>query len=188
MTHNIGWRLLKIAAVTGIAAVLVGILLFPDLDRVRENAQRVNDLSNLNGIYKAISGWGLDPGDSFRPPFSPSLDRLVKEKKITEEMLVSYTGKPIEYYPAGDNEGNHVMLVSYGKHGRNFVRYSGSGMWVDDGTPEAAELDCQLARRKKQQVGNLFGAEQPPIPQSESSKRSFDDDKTAEQTNSPDNE
>lgn len=184
MTHNIGWRLLRIAAVTGIAAVLVGILLFPNLDRVRENAQRVNDLSNLNAIYKAISGWGLDPGDSFRPPFPPSLDQLVKEKKITKEMLVNYTGKPIEYYPAGDN----VILVSYGKHGRNIVRCSGSGMWIDDGTPEAATLDQQLAELKKQEVGNLLGAGQPPIPQSESSKRLLDNDKTAEQTNSPDNE
>lgn len=152
LTYNNRWRLLKIAAVTGIAAVLVGLLLFPNLGVMRESAQRVNDLSNLIRIYKAIASWGLDSEDSFRPPFPPSLDQLVKEKKITKEMLVSYTGKPIEYYPAGDNEGNYVILVSYGKHGRNIVRYSGSGMWVDDGTPETAELDRKLAELKNHQI------------------------------------
>ncbi|MFC1453725.1 hypothetical protein ACFLQL_00945 [Verrucomicrobiota bacterium] len=110
MTHNIRWRLLIIAAVAGIAVVLVGILLFPKLDRVRESARQINDLSNLNSIYKAISGWGLDPVDSFRQSVPPSLVQLVKENKITKEMLVSYTGKPIEYYPAGDNEDIPVML------------------------------------------------------------------------------
>jgi len=38
---------------------------------VRENARRVNCLSNMNGLYKAATTWGLDPSDTFRPSFPP---------------------------------------------------------------------------------------------------------------------
>lgn len=73
-------------------------------------------------------------------------------------MLVSKeTGLPIEYYPPAD--GQDVMLVSRGKTGFNFVRGTGSGMWVDDGTPEAKKIDRQLAGRKKQEITVALASE-----------------------------
>jgi len=164
---------LKISVIIGIIAIVAGLLL-PNFAAVREKAHRVNDLSNLNAIWKIISSWGLTPSSSGIPL---SLDQMVKNKIITPDMLINHeTGKPIEYYPAsysnGYINGDEIVLVSRGKHGMNVLKVAGQGMWVDNGTPEAAELDCQLARQKKQQVGNLFGAEQPPMPQAESSKPS----------------
>jgi prepilin-type N-terminal cleavage/methylation domain-containing protein len=61
-------ELLVVIAIIGILAAL----LFPKLGAVRENARRINCLSNLNGIYKACASWGLDPRDSFRPAFPSS--------------------------------------------------------------------------------------------------------------------
>lgn len=58
-------ELLVVIAIIGILAAL----LFPRLGAVRENARRINCLSNLNGIYKACAAWGLDPRDSFRAAF-----------------------------------------------------------------------------------------------------------------------
>ena len=169
---------LKISVIIGIIAVVAGLFL-PNFAAVREKARRVNDLGNLNAIWKIISQWGLTPSNSGillsldHSGMPLSLDQLVKNKIITADMLINHeTGKPSEYYPAGDlsSDGNHVILVSRGKHGMNVVKVAGQGMWVDYGTPEAAELDCQLATQKKQQVEILFGAEQPPMPQSESLK------------------
>lgn len=58
-------ELLVVIAIIGILAAL----LFPKLGAVRENARRINCLSNLNGIYKSCAAWGLDARDTFRPPF-----------------------------------------------------------------------------------------------------------------------
>ncbi len=58
-------ELLVVIAIIGILAAL----LFPKLGAVRENARRINCLSNLNGLYKSCAAWGLDPRDSFRPAF-----------------------------------------------------------------------------------------------------------------------
>ncbi len=62
------FTLVELLVVVAIIAILAGLLL-PNLGEVREKARRVNCLSNLNGIWKTISAWGLDPADSFRPNF-----------------------------------------------------------------------------------------------------------------------
>lgn len=72
----ISWRhklkgsftLIELLVVIAIIALLAGLIL-PNLATVRERARRVNCLSNLNGIWKSISAWGLSPEDSFRPNF-----------------------------------------------------------------------------------------------------------------------
>jgi len=63
-----GFTLVELLVVIAIIAMLAALLL-PNLGRVRENARRVNCLSNLNGLYKAAAAWGLDARDTFRPPF-----------------------------------------------------------------------------------------------------------------------
>ncbi|MFN2350809.1 MAG: type II secretion system protein [Kiritimatiellia bacterium] len=63
-----GFTLVELLVVIAIIALLAGLLL-PNLGQVRERARRVNCLSNLNGIFKSISAWGLSPSDSFRPSF-----------------------------------------------------------------------------------------------------------------------
>lgn len=121
----------------GIIAIISGLFL-PDFTALRERARRVKDLENLNAIWKVISEWGLAPSNSG----ILSLDQLVKSKSIAPDMLFNHeTGKPIEYYPvSSNNEGNHVILVSRGKHGMNVIKVAGQGMWVDDGTPRDANL------------------------------------------------
>lgn len=139
---------LKTSLIIGIVAIIAGLFI-PNWIAVREKAWRVNDLANVNAIWKIISSWGLTPSNA---GIALSLDQLVKNKLITPDMLINHeTGKPIEYYPAGDlsGDGNRVILVSRGKHGMAVVRVAGQGIWVDYGTPEAAELDSQLARQKQ---------------------------------------
>ena len=63
-----GFTLIELLVVIAIIALLAGLLL-PNLGAVRERARRVNCLSNQNGLWKAISTWGLNPADPFRPNF-----------------------------------------------------------------------------------------------------------------------
>ncbi|MBU4199854.1 MAG: type II secretion system GspH family protein [Verrucomicrobia bacterium] len=65
------FTLIELLVVIAIIAILAGLIL-PNLASVRERARRVNCLSNLNGLWKSISAWGLSPEDSFRPNFPPT--------------------------------------------------------------------------------------------------------------------
>ncbi|MDO9542900.1 MAG: type II secretion system protein [Kiritimatiellia bacterium] len=175
-------ELLVVIAIIGILAAL----LFPKLGAVRENARRINCLSNLNGIYKACASWGLDPRDSFRPAFPPGHlvgpdGYLTAARSLSPNIFICPTAagdyrnsgihKPMTnlasmttnnssyHYISGrtDEDGNYVLLCDIngdsgvdmtsittlkntwgGNHGTranaqggNFVRCSGSGMWVD---------------------------------------------------------
>ena len=185
-------ELLVVIAIIGILAAL----LFPKLGAVRENARRINCLSNLNGIYKACAAWGLDSRDSFRPAFPQghllgpggalTLARAVspgificptaagnfrsdpnwhkQADNLEEAFDTDVKGKTHSSYHfipgRTDDDGNLVLLCDIngnkpstlgagyegavdfdnlaatwgGNHagqGGNFVRCSGSGMWVD---------------------------------------------------------
>jgi len=177
------FTLVELLVVVAIIALLAALLL-PNLGKVRENARRVNCLSNMNGIYKACAAWGLDPRDSFRPAFpagylvgsnvTAGVGALVKDKSLGPGIFIcpSAAGLPNRgpmhqvgesldkittnntsyHYIAGrtDVDGNYVLLCdingikavdftdvknnwggNHGGDGGNFVRCSGSGMWVD---------------------------------------------------------
>lgn len=62
------FTLIELLVVIAIIGLLAGLIL-PSLQTVREKARRVNCLSNMNGIFKSIAAWGLDPAYSFRPNF-----------------------------------------------------------------------------------------------------------------------
>jgi len=81
--------------VIAIIAILSGLLL-PNLFDMREKARRVNCLSNQNGIWKTISAWGLDSGNSFRPIFPKgnlggTNGSLTTEGGITPKMFICPT-------------------------------------------------------------------------------------------------
>ena len=180
-------ELLVVIAIIGILAAL----LFPKLGAVRENARRINCLSNLNGIYKSCAAWGLDARDTFRAPFPTAHlvgpgGALTLAKAVSPGIFIcpSAAGNwrgtaPLMHQPANnldvdftmpvatnhssyhyicgrtDDDGNLVLVCDIngngpvdmganlkntwgGNHGAptkpqggNFVRCSGSGMWVD---------------------------------------------------------
>lgn len=187
--HKKAFTLVELLVVVAIIALLAALLL-PNLGKVRENARRVNCLSNMNGIYKACAAWGLDPRDSFRPAFpagylvgsnASDIGALVRDKSLGPGIFICPTAAGIRnkgaahtigvsldqmtsnncsyHYLAGrsDVDGNYVLLCDVnglgsvdfsdtdplkpklknswgGNHagdGGNFVRCSGSGMWVD---------------------------------------------------------
>jgi AmmeMemoRadiSam system protein B len=150
---------LKWVVVVVLFVLLLAVLCMPDFASIRDHTRRAEDLSNLNAIYKAIAAWGLD---TVHPTGPLSLEQLVKAGKISPDMLVSReTGEPIKYYPFPDTtDSDRILLASRGKTGWNIVRCSGSGMWVDDGIPEAAEPpNLQLADLRKQEKTESFAAE-----------------------------
>lgn len=57
-----------------VVVVLLTLLILPNLahDHGRGNARRVNCLCNANGLWKAASGWGLDPANTWREAFPPT--------------------------------------------------------------------------------------------------------------------
>lgn len=172
------FTLVELLVVVAIIALLAALLL-PNLGKVRENARRVNCLSNLNGIYKACAAWGLDPRDSFRPAFPAGRlagvgGLLVNDKSLSPGIFICPTAAGLPnrgtmhqvgstlalmttnnssyHYLAGrvDVDGNYLLLCdingvslvdfanvrsswggNHGGLGGNFVRCSGSGMWVD---------------------------------------------------------
>lgn len=131
-------HLAEIAAVLVIGLLLAGLFL-PNLGRSRESARRVNTLSNMNGVFKAAAAWGLDPRDSFRPPFPPDfIEALAAENGVSKDMLVSTTTRqPFEYYGAGlgAGDGDKALVVSREKDGCYIVKASGAGMWIPKGEP-----------------------------------------------------
>ncbi|MBI2442147.1 MAG: prepilin-type N-terminal cleavage/methylation domain-containing protein [Lentisphaerae bacterium] len=93
------FTLVELLVVIAIIAILAGLLL-PNLGDVREKARRVKCLANLNGIYKTISAWGLNPAAPFRPNFPPgnlvgpvsgNNGVITAEGGITPEMFVCPT-------------------------------------------------------------------------------------------------
>ncbi|MGI6088080.1 MAG: type II secretion system protein [Kiritimatiellia bacterium] len=136
------FTLVELLVVIAIIALLAGLLL-PNLASVREKARRVNCLSNLNGLFKAISSWGLDPSDSFRASFPQTniAKALASAGGISPEMFICPTaagirGTPISpastlkditetnsnynyWMGRGPNDGDKVILCDQSGPGTN---------------------------------------------------------------------
>lgn len=119
------FTLIELLVVIAIIALLAGLIL-PNLASVRERARRVSCLSNLNGIWKSISAWGLSPEDSFRPNFPQTNiagpdGELTAVGGITPELFICPTA-------AGDSKGKvkpATNLYAVGASNSSYCYYSG---------------------------------------------------------------
>ncbi|MBI2440957.1 MAG: prepilin-type N-terminal cleavage/methylation domain-containing protein [Lentisphaerae bacterium] len=94
-----GFTLIELLVVI-VLLIVIAVLLLPNVNPIREKGRRVKCLANLNGIYKTISAWGLNPAAPFRPKFPPgnlvgqisgSNGVITAEGGITPEMFVCPT-------------------------------------------------------------------------------------------------
>lgn len=152
--HRTGFTLVELVVVLVVVVILLFVLIWPNMTAMRERAQRVNCLNNLNQMWKAISAWGLSPEDAgagtnwmgaFRELpeevfICPEAGRLCKIKPDTNSYYQYYSGRR-------DSDGDKVILSdmngpnqiagpngwggNHGGRGGNVVKVAGSGMWVD---------------------------------------------------------
>ena len=115
-----GFTLVELLVVIAIIALLAGLLL-PNLGAVRERARRVNCLSNQNGLWKAISTWGLNPADPFRPNFPKTNISIALryEGGITPEIFLCPTAAGEYGTIAATN------LASVTSSNSNYIYFSG---------------------------------------------------------------
>ena len=154
--NRTGFTLVELIVIV-VVIVLLAVLIWPNMTAVREKAQRVNCLANLNQMWKA-SAWGLAPEDALRPGgaetnglgafkelapeafICPEAGLLCKTKPDTNCYYQSYSG-------LRDSDGDKVVMCDMngpnriagpnawgGNHsgrGGNVVWFSGAAQWVD---------------------------------------------------------
>ncbi len=141
-----------------VVILLLAIVIWPYMVAVREKAQRVNCLANLNQMWKAMSAWGLAPEDALRPG-SAGADGCEAFKELPPEVFICPeagrrcrtqpdTNSYYQYYSGlRDSDGDKILLCdthgpnriagpnawggNHGGKGGNVVKISGAGCWLD---------------------------------------------------------
>ncbi len=160
------FTLVELLVVVAIIAILAGLLL-PNLGDVREKARRVQCLANLNGIWKTISAWGLNPADSFRPNFPPGKltgpasgndGKITLEGGITPEMFICPTAAGQYGMRPGDKLD--TMSVSNSSYCYFVGRSSADGDKVilcdQNGTGRVADVSASITNWGRNHMKGVF--------------------------------
>jgi len=105
MTQRPGFTLVELLVVMAIIALLISVLM-PALARARANAKKLQDLTQVKEVHKALISWGMELGDHMPIP------GLLQRQK--DQMLGAYVpGRGAENAGYNDHGSLHAAAIMH---------------------------------------------------------------------------